>query len=248
MADIFSTVRKIALPAVLLETMGVYFEQHGNFDYKARHLVDLCMDKMDSFNSLAVYVSGMREYQNFLSTIFNRKTQDITLFFKRDYWRRVCRVQNEHNIGCGDIIRLILASLLFHSGRIALPLEKLSRLFISERQAYVYNTFLTRQVSGLLREAEKTLLPINREAVIRAAHCYFSAVPDALPLVIPEDRYRVDNETTGWSRQTVSGSQEMKAYFHRLKQSTGTSLSAVIAHTAYSFLQILKEGPSNEER
>lgn len=247
MADIFSTVRKIALPVVLLETMEVYFEQRGNFDYKARHLVDLCMDKMDSFNSLAVYVSGIREYHNFLSTIFNRKTQAVTLFFKRDYWRRVCRVQNEHNIGSGDIIRLILASLLFNSGAIALPLEKLSRLFISERQAYVYNTFLTREASGLLGETEKTLLPVNREAVIRAAHCYFSAVPDALPLSIPEDRYRVDSETTGWSRQTISGSLEMKAYLWRLKESTGKSLSAVTAHTVYSFLQKLREGPSDEE-
>jgi hypothetical protein len=247
MADIFSTVRKIALPVELFEAVELYFELNGTFDYKARHLVDLCMDKMDSFNSLAAYVSGIRGYQNFLSTVFNRKTRAVTLFFKRSYWERVCRVQNEHNIGCGDIFRLILASLLFNSGRIALPLEKLSRLFISERQGYIYNTFLTRQVAGLLRETEKTLLPINREAVIRAAHCYFSAVPDALPLAIPDDRYRVDNETTGWSRQTVSGSLEMKAYLHRLRQSTGKSLSAVIAHTACSFLEKLREGPSDEE-
>jgi hypothetical protein len=247
MADIFSTVRKITLPVALFEAVELYFEQNGNFDYKARHLVDLCMDTMDSFHSRAVYVSGIRGYQKFLSTVFSRKTRAVTLFFKRSSWERVCLVQNEHNIGCGDIFRLILASLLFTSGTIALPLEHLSRLFISERQGYVYNTLLTRQVAGLLRETEKTLL-VNREAVIRAAHCYFSAVPDALPLVVPEDRYRVDNETTGWSRQTVSGSLEMKAYLHRLKQSTGKSLSAVIAHTAYSFLEKLREGSSDEAR
>jgi hypothetical protein len=246
MADIFCTVRKISLPNVLFEAMGTYFELNGNFDYKARHLVNLCMDKIDSFNSLAVYVSGIREYQNFLATVFNKKTQAITLFFRPAYWERVCRVQNEHNIGCGDIIRLILASLLFHSGRTALPLKKLSRLFISERQAYTYNTVLTQPVAGLLQETEKTLLPVNRETIIRASHCYFSAVPEDVPLPIPEERYRVDNGTTGWSRQTVSGSLEMKAYFHELKQSTGTSLSAVIAHAMYSFLQKLREVSSNE--
>jgi hypothetical protein len=73
-ADIFYTVRKISLPAVLLETMELYFEQRGNLDYKARHLVDLCMDKMDSFNFLAVKVSDIRGYHHFLSTVFNKKT------------------------------------------------------------------------------------------------------------------------------------------------------------------------------
>jgi hypothetical protein len=226
----------------------VYFELNGTFDYKARHLVDLCMDNMDSFNSLAVQVSGIQGYQNFLATVFNKKTKAITLFFKRDYWKRVCRVQNEHNIGCGDIIRLILASLLFNSGTIALPLEKLSRLFISERQAYTYNTVLTRPVAGLLQETEKNLLPVNRETVIRASHCYFSAVPEDLPLPIPEERYRVDSETTGWSRQTVSGSLEMQGYFQRLKQSAGEPLSTVIAHTMYSFLQKLREAAPDEAR
>jgi hypothetical protein len=226
--------------------METYFELSGTFDYKARHLVDLCMDNMDSFNSLAVRVSGIREYQKFLSVIFNKKTTAVTLFFRRSYWERVCRVQNEHNIGCGDIIRLILASLLFHSGGIALPLEKLSRLFISERHAYAYNMLLTRPVSGLLRETEKTLLPVNREAVIRASHAYFSAVPEDLPLPIPEERYRIDNGTTGWSRQTVSGSLEMKTYFHELKRSTGKSLSTVIAHTVYPFLQKLREVSPDE--
>jgi hypothetical protein len=248
MADIFYTVRKITLPKALFEAVEVYFELNGNFDYKARHLVDLCMDKVDSFNSLAVYVSGIREYQNFLATIFNKKTTAITLFFKRSYWERVCRVQNEHNIGCGDIFRLILASLLFNSGTIALPLEKLSRLFISERQAYTYNTVLTQPVAGLLQETEKSLLPVNRETIIRASHCYFSAALEDLPLLIANERYRVDNGTTGWSRQTVSGSLEMKAYFHLLKQSTGEPLSAVIAHTAYSFLEKLREASPDEKR
>jgi hypothetical protein len=196
---------------------------------------------------LAVKVSDIRGYHHFLSTVFNKKTKAVILFFKRDYWERVCRVQNEHNIGCGDIFRLILASLLFNSGTIVLPLERLSRLFISERQAYTYNTLLTRPVAGLLQGTEKTALPIYREAVIRASHCYFSAFPDALPPSIPEERYRVDNGTTGWRRQTISGSLEMKAYFHLLRQLTGKSLSTVIAHTAYSFLQKLREVLPDEE-
>jgi hypothetical protein len=243
MADICCTV---SLPEVLFGAMEAYFELNGNFDRKARRLVDLCMDKMDSFNSLAVYVSGIREYQNFLSTVFNRKRTDITLLIKRSYWDRVCRVQNEHNICCGDIFRLILASLLFHSGTVALPLEKLSRTFVSERHAYTYNTVLTRPVAGLLQETEKTRLPIYRETIVRASQCYFSAVPDALPTEIPEEQYRFDNGITGWSRQAVSGSLEMRAYFHWLKRSTGKPLSTVIAHTVYSFLQKLWEVSPDE--
>jgi hypothetical protein len=247
-ADIFYTVRKIVLPEALLTVMKRYFGQTGNSDYKARHLVDLCMDTVDAFDTLAVYVSNLLEYQNFLSTVFNTKTTSITLFFKRDYWERMLRIQNEHNIGCGDIVRLILASLLFTSGTITLPLERLSRIFISGRQGYTYNMILTRPVAGLLLETEKTWLPINREVIIRASHCYFSAVPDALPVSIPEAWYRVDNETTGWIRQTVTGSQEMKAYFHRLKQSTGKPLSVIIAHSTYSFLKKLREVQANAEQ
>jgi hypothetical protein len=243
MVDIFCTV---TLPEILFEAMGVYCEPNGNFDRKARCLVDLCMDKIDSFNSLAVYVPGIREYQNFLSTVFNKKRTDITLLIKRSYWDRVCRVRNEHNIDCGDIFRLILASLLFHSGTVALPLEKLSRTFISERHAYTYNTFLTQPVAGLLQETEKTRLPIYRETIVRASQCYFSAVPDALPAEIPEEQYRFDNGTTGWSRQAISGSLEMRAYFHWLKRSTGKPLATVIAHTVYSFLQKLWEVSPDE--
>jgi hypothetical protein len=248
MADIFYTVRKIALPVILLDAMERYFIQNGNPSYKAHHLVDLCMDKVDAFDSLAVYVSDILEYQNFLATVFNTKTTTITLFFKQAYWERMCHIQNEHNIGCGDIVRLILASLLFNSGTIVLPLERLSRIFISERKAYTFNTVLTRPVAGILKETEKTLLPINRETIIRASHCYFSAVPDVLPELIPEARYRVDNDTSGWSRQTITGSLEMKTYFRQLKQSTGKPLSVVIAHTTHSFLQKLREVQADAEQ
>jgi hypothetical protein len=247
-ADIFSTVRKIVLPVPLLERTGRYLAEKGELHYKARHVVNLCMDRIDAFNSLAVCVSDMAEYCRFLSTAFNTNTTALTLFFKPDYWERMLRVQNELNIGCGDITRLILASLLFDSGSIALPLERLSRLFISERSEYVYNTVLARPTAELLLETEKTTLPINREAIIRAAHCYFSVVPDALPAAIPEALHRVDNKATGWMRQTVAGSLEMKAAFHSLKQETGKPLSMVIAHTTYSFLQQMKEAWTDAER
>jgi hypothetical protein len=246
-ADIFSTVRKIVLPVPLLERTERYFAENGELRYKARHVVKLCMDRIDAFNSLAVRVSDMAEYGRFLSTAFNTNTAPLTLFFKPDYWERALRVQNEHNIGCGDITRLILASLLFDSGSIVLPLERLSRLFISERSEYVYNTVLARPAAELLLETEKTALPINREAMVRAAHCYFSAVPDALPSAMQESLHRVDNKATGWIRQTVAGSREMKAYFHRLKQTTGKPLAMVIAHTAYAFLQQLREARTDAE-
>jgi hypothetical protein len=247
-ADIFSTVRKVVLPVPLLEQAGRRLLGSGESGCKARQVVDLCMEQVDSFNSLAVCVSDMAAYQQFLSTALNTNTAAITLFFKPAYWERMLRVQNEHNIGCGDIARLILASLLFNSGSIALPLERLSRLFVSGRSDYAYNTVLARPVATLLLETEKTALPINREAVIRAAHCYFSVVPDELPAAIHETLHRVDNEATGWIRQTVAGSMEMKAYFHGLKQATGKSLATVIAHTAYSFLQKLREAQADAER
>jgi hypothetical protein len=246
MADLYSTVRKIMLPSAMLAAIGRRHARNGIFDCTASRLVNLCMDSLDSFNSLAVRVSGIRGYQEFLATAFNKKTAAVILFFRREYWERVCLVQNRHNIGCGDIVRLILASLLFDSGGIALPLERLSRLFVSERTEYAYNTVFTRPVAGLLRETETARLPMRREAIMRAAHCYFSAVPDALPLPIPEERYRIDSGTTGWSRQTVSGSREMKAFLHGLKQSTGASLATVIAHTTYSFLQKLREAAPDE--
>jgi hypothetical protein len=246
-ADISGTVRKIVLPVPLLEKTGRYFGERGEAHYKARHLVDLCMDTLDSFDSLAVKAAGIRGYQDFLATVFNKQTAAVTLFFKPGSWERVCRVQNQHNIGCGDIFRLLLASRLFNAGTVALPLERLSRLFISGRQEYTYNMVLTGPVARLLEETERALLPINREAVIRASHCYFAAVPDALPVPIPEARYRVDSGTAGWSRQTMSGSLEMKAYFHSLKQTTGKPLAALIAHTAYSFLQKLREDSPDEK-
>lgn len=248
MADIFSTIRKVVLPVPLLEQAGGRLLGCGESRCKARQVVDLCMERVDAFNSLAVCVSDMTAYHHFLSTAFNANTTAITLFFKPAYWERMLRVQNEHNIGCGDIARLVLASLLFNSGSIVLPLERLSRLFISGRSDYTYNTVLARPAARLLSETEKTLLPINREAIIRAAHCYFSAVPEALPAAIPETLHRVDNKTTGWSRQTVTGSLEMKDDFHRLKQTTGKSLAMVIAHTTYSFLQKLREAQADGEQ
>lgn len=248
MADISCTVRKVALPEILLQQIGRYLEQNGVSRFKAHHVVNICMNRIAAFNSLAVYVSGIQEYQRFLSLVFNKATAPITLFFRREYWEKICRIQNEHNIGCGDIIRLVLASLLFHSGTIALPLEQLSRLFITERKAYTCNLMLTRPVAELLSETEKTTLPVNREVIMRASHCYFSHVPEALPGLIPESTYRVDNAATGWSRQTVAGSLEMKSYFLRMKQAAGKPLSIVIAHTAYSFLNQLREVSGHEER
>jgi hypothetical protein len=247
-ADISCTVRKAALPEVLLQEIDRHIEQPGAARLRARYAVDVCMERIERFNSLAVYVPDIREYHRFISLIFNKQTTALSLFFSREKWEKMCRIQNEHNIGCGDIVRLVFASLLFHSGKIALPVEQLSRLFFTERQAYTFNLTLARPVAELLSDSEQTMRPVNREVITRAAHCYFSHVPEALPEGIDESRYRIDNAATGWSRQTVTGSREMKSYFRGLKESRGKPLATVIAHTVYSFLNQVREAAGRDER
>jgi hypothetical protein len=241
MSDVFYTVRKLALPIPLLNQTEYLLKQRGELNCTSHHIVDLCMDKADDFNSLALYVSDTCTYSNLLSTVFCKKTVTIALFFKQNYWERICTIQNELNIGTGDVVRLILATYVFNSGTIALPLKELSRIFLSGRQVYRYNTILTEQVAGLLSETEKVILPMNREAIIRASHYYFTNGLGSLPKTIPEEKYRIDNSTTGWYRQTVTGSIEMKSYFNQIKETTGKTLAIAIAHATYSFLEQLRE-------
>jgi len=146
-------------------------------------------------------------------------------------------VQNQYNIGAGDIIRLVLGTYLFHSGETALPLAELAEVFISGRKTYQYNLVLTEPIDRLLSGSSKFLPHLNREIILRASsYCYEKQIK-ALPELASEELYRVDNQTVGWKRVTVHGSLRMKDYFQTEKAKTGKPMGLLMAHTLYSFLE-----------
>jgi hypothetical protein len=173
--------------------------------------------------------------------MFSEETQYINLFFNTDNWRKLCDVQNKLNIGTGGIIRLLLGSCLFSQGSIVFELANLAELFISNKQAYQYNLVLTKSLTDFLSESENNTLKINREVIIRAAHCYFSNDLGTLPKPIPEEQYRIDNTSIGWSRITVNGNMAMKHYFMQEKKLSGKTIGIVISHVINSFLKDLQE-------
>jgi hypothetical protein len=235
MDDVYATVRKVALPRPVIEKTRVYLASRGIDPGKARHITGLCMEKLDAFETLAAHVSLPGDYGNLLSTVFSSDTVPVTFFFNPANWERIRAVQTRHNIGAGDIVRLILASYLFPSGRIALPLIELAQRFIAGKQDYLYNCLLTRLVNGILTGASGER-GVNRETMIRAASYFYEKRIGSLPAPVPEDRYRVTSSTTGWSRITVSGSLFMRDYYHREKEKSGIPRGILIPHTVYSFL------------
>lgn len=241
MADILYTVRKVALPVNLLDKIREYFKRKGILKVKAHHIVNLCMEKLEAFDDLAVRVSDIVGYKDFLATVFSPQNERITLFFKPTYWEEILVFQNRLNIGAGDIVRLLLGSCLFSHGSIEFPLATLSKLFISERQSYQYNLVLPKSITELLVHVEKNILPINRGMLFRAAHCYFASSLGTIPKPIPEAHYLIDNATVGWSRITMSGSIAMKDFFLQEKNTSRTTLGIIMGHVIHSFLTDLKE-------
>jgi hypothetical protein len=220
----------------LLDKIKAYAASRGEKTFKARVLVDLLMAKVPVFNQEAVYLPSRTAYQEYLTTVFSRKTESAILCFSGDKWERINALQNRLNISTGDFIRLVAGSYLYPSGPFAVSLTNLATVFAAERRSYQYNLVLTRPVMDMLSRLEGSSLPINREVIIRAAHHYYASGLGTKPPLSNETRYRIDNETTGWSRITISGSQAMKQYYFREKKQTGKPLGTLISHTLYSFL------------
>ena len=155
--------------------------------------------------------------------------------FKPTYWEELNALQNRLNISTGDLMRLFICSYLFPSGKTALHLKDLAAVF-TERKAWQYNILLTQPVKELLCDAERRGLAVNREVVIRAAHCYYASGLGKKPPLEHEALHRVDNTATGWGRLTVMGGSAMKSYFLAEKKHSGKPLGVLISHTLYSFL------------
>jgi hypothetical protein len=164
------------------------------------------------------------------------------LFFTGANWERLLPVQTRYNISTSDVMRLVLGSYLYPSGKAAFLLPNLAEIFLTERKAYQYNTFLKEPVANLLFTIEKSILPLNRETIVRAAHYYFESGFGEKKSLIDDELHRMDNKATGWSRLTICGSHAMKRYFLNEKVKTGKTLGIVMSHTIYSFLSDLEQG------
>jgi hypothetical protein len=237
MANSLYTTRRVVLPEPLLERIALLLKRQGIHELKAHYLVDLCMDRAASFDTGSLYVSGITEYLQCIEIMFSQKVETVSFCLKPDYWEKIVSIQNKHNIGTGDIIRLILGSYLFTSGKTALPLTELAEIFISGRKAYQFNLLLTKPTDTLFKEKNKLYPNLNREVVFRSSSYCFEKGIISFPDSIPHERYSIDNMTTGWSKITVNGSLRMKKFFLGKKEKTGKTLGILMAHTLYSFLK-----------
>jgi hypothetical protein len=237
-----SCIKKLTLPRRLFEKAKALAAAQGEVVFQPHVLVDLLMKKLDYFDSLAVCISSIGEYQEFLTTLFSDETDHIMIFFTGANWERLLPVQTRYNISTSDVMRLVLGSYLYPSGKAAFPLPNLAEIFLTERTAYQYNVVLKEPVTNLLRHIEKSILPLNRETIIRAAHFYFESGFGEKKNIIDDELYRMDNKATGWSRMTICGSQAMKRYFLNEKAKTRKTLGIVMSHTLYSFLSDLEQG------
>jgi hypothetical protein len=239
MSDAFNTIKKVTLPIPLIEKVKAHAARRGERCFKPHVVVDLVMKRIKEFDTAAVYVSGNEGFREFLTTAWSSETESMVFCFKPVYWEELNALQNRLNISTGDLMRLFICSCLFTSGTTALRLKNLASVF-SERKAYQYNIMLTRPVTALLNDAGRHGLSINREVIIRAAHCYYTSGLGEIPPLENEAFHRVDNTATGWSRLTVMGSLAMKNYYLAGKKHTGKSLGVLISHTLYSFLNDMR--------
>jgi hypothetical protein len=212
---------------------------YGGKCFKPRAVVNLVMERIKEFDTAAVYVSGPADFKEFLATAWSGETESMVFCFKPGYWEELNALRNRLNISAGDLLRLFICSYLFPSGKTALYLKDLAAAF-TERKAYQYNILLTRPVMELLSDTGKHGLDVNREVVIRAAHCYYASGPGKKPPLENESLHRVDNTATGWSRLTVMGGIAMKNYYLAEKKRTGKTLAVLISHTLYSFLNDMR--------
>ncbi|MDR1597265.1 MAG: hypothetical protein LBR99_06130 [Treponema sp.] len=241
MSDAFNTIRKVSLPIPLIEKIKARSALDGKRCFKPHVIVDLVMRRIKEFDTAAVYVSGPHDFRDFLSTAYASETGSMVFCFKPAYWEELNALENRLNISTGDLMRLVLCSYLFPSGRVALPLNSLAAAF-TERKAWQYNIMLTRPVMECLGDTGRHGLSVNREVTIRAAQYYYACGLGEKPPLADEALHRVDNTATGWSRLTVMGSLAMKNYYLAEKRRTGKTLAVLISHTFYSFLGAMREG------
>jgi hypothetical protein len=227
MSDAFNTIRKVSLPIPLLEKVKARTLLNGERCFKPHAIVDLVMERIKEFDITAVHVSDAGGFRDFLSTAYSSETESMVFCFKPRYWEELNALQNRLNISTGDLMRLVICSCLYPSGKTALPLKDLAAVF-TERKAYQYNLLLTRPVMELLSNSARHGLSVNREVIIRAAHFYYASGLWVKPPLENEPLHRVDNTATGWSRLTVMGSLAMKNYYLDGKKRTGKTLAVLM--------------------
>jgi hypothetical protein len=235
MTDIINTVRKTALPIPLLEKIRTGILS-GSGNSRPGHIMDLLMNRLDDFDNLAIRVSSLREYRRYLETVCSKETESITFYVKKSYWERLSSAQNRLDVSIADCIRLVLGTYIFTSGKHTFSLQNLRETFFSERQTYQYNLLLTKPVFEKLSLVERTVLPVNREVILRSAYHYAASGFAGRPEKIDETRYRIDNTTTGWKRITVSGGPVMRNFYLEEKGRIKTSINTIMNHALDSFL------------
>jgi hypothetical protein len=239
MADNNPVIRKIVIPVPLLNEIKALYRSDTPF--KPHFIVDKVMEKIDMFDSLAIHIQGIAHYKDFLSVSFSPDNENYNLFFNNSNWERIREVQNRHNIGVGEIVRLIFASCIYTDGDIVLPVAGLAELFFSQRLSYRYCLFMPPKVFDEVLQAEKSWLPINRENIFRAAFYFFYRGMGILSKPPKDEKYRFDNSKTGWIRVPVCGSLKMRDFLMKEKKETGRDLGIVINHMLHSFIGHIRE-------
>jgi hypothetical protein len=227
---------RLPLSSLLLDRLSACCQARRK-PFSRRLLADLILEKLPGFESSLVHFHSFAGYEEYVTSLFSKKDRGVTLYFRDDAWEGVRRSQRALDIDMGSFLRLALSSHCFSHGGLALPVKG-AALAMCRRDRRQYTVALTEEVASLLRETQKSRLPLGVGAIIRAAYLFRAAFGQDAP---PADcaSLRVTNTKTGWERTSFRCGTFIKRRIDRDRALSRLPIPVVVSHTLYSFLQEL---------
>jgi hypothetical protein len=227
---------RLPISTTLLNRLSAYCAARRK-TFSRRAIADLIAGALSDFERASVRFHSFSGFEKYIAALFSKKDRRLTLYFRDDVWEDLRRCQRAFDVDMGSFMRLMLSSHCFSWGRLALPVKGVA-LTMCRRAGCQYTIALTREVASLLRETQKSRLPVSVGSIVRAAYLFHAGFGREPPIA-DGGLYRVDNTKTGWERTSFCCGAFIKRRIDRDRKLTRLPVPVVVSHTLYSFLQEL---------
>jgi hypothetical protein len=224
----------------LIDAYTLYCKKHSSNTPFSRAIISDIHKHLSDFENKTLYVSSFDEYLRLISFVYSKNKNQILIGFNDNELDVFYSIINNHNTERSKVYSLFLSSFLFTSGKFPIPVKDFFSYFISNKQDYSYQLFITKDIYKLYSDMRKNNnLPIT--ALLRAAHFYYQNIAPDKFHITESPEVTVTNASTGWKKFYIRGSLSFKNYLFGLKQSTGKTINCIANNVTYQFLSAIKE-------
>jgi hypothetical protein len=224
---------RLPISGLLLDRVAAFCRARRKA-FSRRILADLIVDRLPDFERSSIRFLSLSCFEEYIITLFSKKDRGLTLYFRDDVWENLRRSQRALAVDMGSFLRLALSSYCFSHGALSLPVKEIV-LTMCRRDSRQYSIVLTKEVASLLRETQKSRLPLSVGSIVRAAYLFRAGFGRETP---PADAalHRVASSKTGWERTSFRCGLFIKSLIDKERARFRLPIPVLVSHALYSFL------------